>query len=186
VDSERGGGEMSESVLLKLTADIVSAHLKRNVLPAERLPELIREVHGALSRLGEVTAPAQTPMPAVPIRKSVHPDYLICLEDGKKLKLLRRHLKTAYNMTPEEYRAKWNLPPDYPMVAPNYAEHRSSLARQVGLGQKPQQRVESEPVEVEPETVQMESEEEAEPSAPAPKRRGRKPKQAASGGSRRG
>ncbi|MGC8476400.1 MAG: MucR family transcriptional regulator [Acetobacteraceae bacterium] len=120
--------------LLDLTARIVAAHVAANPLPAEALPKLIQSVHETLAALGGAPAAAERPAPAVPPRKSVFSDYIICLEDGKKLKMLRRHLKTAYNMTPEQYRERWGLTPDYPMVAPGYSERRSSLARQSGLG----------------------------------------------------
>ncbi|WP_144300016.1 MucR family transcriptional regulator [Elioraea rosea] len=127
----------SESNLLELTAEIVSAHVSNNSVPLSDLPGLIQQVYATLSGVGKVPAPAEKPQPAVPVKKSIHPDYIICLEDGKKLKMLKRHLKTAYNMTPEQYRERWQLPPDYPMVAPNYAKHRSSLAKKIGLGTKP-------------------------------------------------
>lgn len=122
--------------ILTLTADIVAAHVTNNEVAAEALPGLIREVYQALV---SVDAPAEETVelvPAVSVKQSIKPDYLVCLEDGKKLKMLRRHLKTAYNMTPEEYRARWNLPADYPMVAPNYAKQRSALAKKIGLGKK--------------------------------------------------
>ncbi|MCX7684007.1 MAG: MucR family transcriptional regulator [Acetobacteraceae bacterium] len=125
--------------LLALTAQIVSAHLSHNTVAAGEVPALIRDVHGTLAALASgaaPAAPAEKPTPAVPIKKSVHPDYLICLEDGKKLKMLKRHLKSAFNMTPEQYRERWGLPPDYPMVAPNYAARRSELAKKIGLGTK--------------------------------------------------
>ncbi len=124
--------------LLQLTAQIISAHVSHNSVPAEALGGLIREVY--LSLKGEPTADTkaqQRPEPAVSPSKSVLPDYIICLEDGKKLKMLRRHLKSAYGMTPEQYRERWNLRPDYPMVAPNYAQQRSNLAKKIGLGTKP-------------------------------------------------
>ncbi len=123
--------------LLDLTARIVAAHVAANPLPADALPGLIRSIHETLRTLDAAPSAAERPAPAVPPRKSVFPDYIICLEDGKKLKMLRRHLKTAYNMTPEQYRDRWGLTPDYPMVAPNYTERRSSLAKQIGLGTKP-------------------------------------------------
>jgi predicted transcriptional regulator len=104
------------------------------------LPQLIHEVFRTLSSVGTVPVALERPQPAVPVKKSVTPDYIICLEDGKKLKMLKRHLKTAYNMSPEEYRDRWGLPADYPMVAPNYAQHRSSLAKKIGLGTKPRKR----------------------------------------------
>ena len=122
--------------LLDLTARIVAAHVAANPLPADALPNLIRSVHETLRALDTAPSAATRPAPAVPPRKSVFPDYIICLEDGKKLKMLRRHLKTAYNMTPEQYRDRWGLTPDYPMVAPSYTERRSSLAKQIGLGTK--------------------------------------------------
>ena len=123
--------------VLELTAQIVSAHVSKNSVMPEALPGLIQEVYRALTGIGREVAPADKPQPAVPVKKSVFPDHIICLEDGKKLKMLKRHLKTAYNMTPEQYRERWGLPMDYPMVAPNYARHRSSLAKQIGLGTKP-------------------------------------------------
>jgi predicted transcriptional regulator len=121
--------------ILSLTVDIVASHVSNNSVPVSDLPILIAEVYSTLSGLGsEETQEEERPEPAVPIRKSVTPDHLICLEDGKKLKMLKRYLKTRYNMTPEDYRARWNLPADYPMVAPNYAEQRRSLAKKIGLG----------------------------------------------------
>lgn len=126
----------TEADLLGLTAQIVSAHVSNNPVPVAELSGLIQDVHRTLTSLGsEAPAPeAEKKLPAVPIKKSITPDYLICLEDGKKLKMLKRHLQTAYSMTPEQYREKWGLPPEYPMVAPNYAKHRSSLAKKIGLG----------------------------------------------------
>jgi predicted transcriptional regulator len=124
--------------LLALTTEIVSSHLSNNTIPAPEIPALIERIYKTLSGLGTDTpAPitnSERPQPAVPIRKSVMPDYIICLEDGKKLKMLKRHLKTAYSMTPEQYRERWGLPSDYPMVAPNYAKTRSRLAKDIGLG----------------------------------------------------
>ncbi|HEX8402480.1 MAG TPA: MucR family transcriptional regulator [Allosphingosinicella sp.] len=123
--------------LITLTADIVSAHVSNNSVSVNDLPNLIQNVHGALTGLGvEVEAPEIKPEPAVSVRSSVKPDYIVCLEDGKKLKMLKRHLMTHYQMSPEEYRSKWGLPADYPMVAPNYAEQRRSLAKKIGLGTK--------------------------------------------------
>ena len=123
--------------LLGLTAQIVSAHVSHNPVPAAELPGLIQEVFRTLAGVGSHPAPEpERPQPAVPIKKSITPGYLICLEDGKKLKMLKRHLMTHYQMTPEQYRAKWNLPADYPMVAPNYAEQRRTLAKKIGLGTK--------------------------------------------------
>jgi len=126
--------------LLALTAQIVAAHVSNNALPVGDLAGLIRDVHGTLAGLGHGAPPpasAEKPVPAVPVKKSITPGYLICLEDGKKLKMLRRHLKTSFNMTPEQYREKWGLAADYPMVAPEYAAKRSELAKQIGLGTKP-------------------------------------------------
>jgi len=121
--------------LLSLTTEIVAAHVSNNTVAVTDLPQLIEQVYKTLANVGVEPAPAvERPQPAVPIKKSVTPDYIICLEDGKKLKMLKRHLKTAYDMTPEEYRDRWQLPPDYPMVAPNYAKQRSKLAKQIGLG----------------------------------------------------
>jgi len=122
---------------LALTAQIVSAHVRHNSITTEALPALIKSVHAALTNMGGVPAEAPRAEPAVPIKKSVFPDYIVCLEDGKKLKMLKRHLQTAYGMTPDQYRAKWGLPANYPLVAPNYAEHRSTLAKSIGLGRKP-------------------------------------------------
>ncbi|EJL22221.1 MucR family transcriptional regulator [Novosphingobium sp. AP12] len=129
--------DMNET-LITLASDIVSAHVSNNSVAVEDLPTLITNVYGALAGLGG-TAPVveEKPEPAVSIRASVKPDYIVCLEDGKKLKMLKRHLMTHYNMTPEDYRARWNLPADYPMVAPNYAEKRRELAKKIGLGRKP-------------------------------------------------
>jgi len=123
--------------VLGLTAQIVSAHVSNNSVSPDALPSLIQEVYRTLAGVGRDAGEPERPQPAVPVKKSVFADYIICLEDGKKLKMLKRHLKTAYNMTPEQYRDRWGLPPDYPMVAPNYAKHRSSLAKKIGLGTKP-------------------------------------------------
>jgi len=120
--------------LLTLTTQIVAAHVANNSVTMDALPKLIHDVHRALSGVGDRTGLGARPEPAVPVKKSVMPDYVVCLEDGKKLKMLKRHLKTAYNLTPEQYRERWALPPDYPMVAPNYAKKRSSLAKKIGLG----------------------------------------------------
>jgi predicted transcriptional regulator len=126
--------EMSET-LITLTADIVSAHVSNNSVSVSDLPLLIHNVHNALTSLGDaLVEPEIKQEPAVSVRASIKPDYVVCLEDGKKLKMLKRHLMTHYQMTPEQYRAKWNLPADYPMVAPNYAEQRRSLAKKIGLG----------------------------------------------------
>lgn len=121
--------------LLALTTDIVSAHLANNQVAADEIPAIIQRVYRTLATVnGDGGVSAERPQPAVPIKKSVTPDYIICLEDGKKLKMLKRHLKTAYDMTPEDYRERWGLPADYPMVAPNYAKQRSRLAKEIGLG----------------------------------------------------
>ncbi len=126
--------------LLELTTEIVSAHVGNNSIALGDLPQLIQDVYKTLAIVGTTPAMPERPKPAVPIKKSVFPDFVVCLEDGKKLKMLKRHLKTAYNMTPDEYRARWGLPPEYPMVAPNYAKHRSALAKKIGLGTKPRKR----------------------------------------------
>ncbi|WP_158809616.1 MucR family transcriptional regulator [Beijerinckia sp. L45] len=123
---------------IELAADIVSAYVSNNSVPASDLPALIAEVHTALSRvMGSSTAPTVEALkPAVPAKKSITSEFIVCLEDGRKFKSLKRHLRTQYNMSPDEYREKWGLPPDYPMVAPNYAKARSNLAKQMGLGQQ--------------------------------------------------
>jgi predicted transcriptional regulator len=128
--------------VLQLTADIVASHVSNNTVALGDMPLLIKQVYDSLSGLGGETPPesAERPQPAVPIRKSVAPDYIICLEDGKKLKMLKRHLKTAYDMTPGQYRERWGLPADYPMVAPNYAAQRRDLAKKIGLGTAPRRR----------------------------------------------
>jgi predicted transcriptional regulator len=133
---------MSESATspnyIELCADIVSAYVSNNSVPAADLPSLLNSVYAALTKTaqGQQEEAKVELMPAVSVRKSVTPDYIICLEDGKKFKSLKRHLRSTYDMTPEQYRAKWNLPPDYPMVAPNYAKARSELAKTMGLGQQ--------------------------------------------------
>ena len=125
------------SEIIEMTADIVSAFVSNNSVPATDVPGLIQSVHRALSTVSTSDAPIEAAPrePAVPVKKSVNPDFIVCLEDGRKFKSLKRHLRTKYNMSPEEYRAKWGLPKDYPMVAPNYAKARSDLAKQMGLGQ---------------------------------------------------
>jgi predicted transcriptional regulator len=127
---------MAEDELLRMTADVVAAYVSNNTLATAQLGDVIHAVYNSLRALeGQVADPPAEPLkPAVPIRKSITPDYLICLEDGKKLKMLKRHLRSTYNLTPDEYRAKWGLPPDYPMVAPKYAEQRSEFAKKIGLG----------------------------------------------------
>ncbi|PSJ52214.1 transcriptional regulator [Mesorhizobium soli] len=127
-----------DNALVRLTSDVVSAYISNNAIPAASLPGLIAEIHASLSKLGrESVAPAdEAPKPAISVKKSVTDDYLICLEDGKQFRSLKRHLTTHYNLTPDEYRAKWGLPADYPMVAPTYAAARSTLAKKMGLGKK--------------------------------------------------
>lgn len=160
--------EMTEAsdteTLLTLTSEIVSAHVANNRVGVADVPALIRDVHAALAKLGQPTpAPeAEAQKPAVPIRSSIKPDYLVCLEDGKQLTMLKRYLMRTYGLSPSDYRAKWKLPPDYPMVAPNYAEKRRALANSIGLGRKR--------AAPPPEPAQA-----PEPAAP-PARRGRKPK----------
>jgi predicted transcriptional regulator len=122
--------------LLSMTTEIVASHVRNNTVAQGDIPELIRTVHAALSEVSTGTT-TERPNPAIAVRRSVTPDYIVCLEDGKKLKMLKRHLKTAYDMTPEEYRERWGLPADYPMVAPNYARQRSALAKKIGLGRRP-------------------------------------------------
>jgi len=131
--------QSAQASMLALTAQIVAAHVANNPVAADALPGLIQDVYRTLANIGGAPVPsaAERPAPAVPVKKSVFPDYLVCLEDGKKMKMLKRHLKTAYNMTPEQYRERWGLEPNYPMVAPNYARQRSSLAKSIGLGTKP-------------------------------------------------
>ena len=127
--------------LLELTTEIVSSHVTNNPIAVQDLPDLIRQVYNTLVTIDQAPASqSDRPQPAVPIKKSVTSDFIICLEDGRKLKMLKRHLKTAYNLTPEEYRERWGLPADYPMVAPNYARQRSDLAKKIGLGTKPRRR----------------------------------------------
>ena len=129
----------NSDALIELTADVVAAYVSNNPVPVGELPNLIADVHAALGRVGSVAEPVQVdkPKPAVNPKKSVHDDYIICLEDGKKFKSLKRHLRTAYNLSPEQYREKWKLSSDYPMVAPGYAAKRSALAKANGLGRKP-------------------------------------------------
>lgn len=160
--------ELDNSSLAELTADIVSAYVSKNAVRSNDLPVLISEVHAALAGLRsepKAAEPVEAPKPAVPIKKSITPDYLISLENGQKFRSLKRHLMTSYGMTPDDYRTKWGLPADYPMVAPNYAAQRSELAKSLGLGRKAGDEVEA-PAEPTPEP------------AAAPKKRGRKPKAA--------
>jgi predicted transcriptional regulator len=131
-----------ESSYIELTANIVSAYVSNHSVPSADIPALIGQVHAALKRVSgsQATAPAEPLKPAVPVKRSIAPDYIVCLEDGLKFKSLKRHLRTRYNMTPDQYRDKWSLPADYPMVAPNYAAARSQLAKQMGLGQQRRRR----------------------------------------------
>lgn len=134
---DRKTDEAATSDLLRLSADIVAAYVGQNAISAAAVPELIGKVHGALTGLGNTAQPAapkERQKPAVPIARSVQHDYIVCLEDGKKLKMLKRYLRAQYDMSPEDYRRKWGLPPDYPMVAPAYAARRSDFAKQIGLG----------------------------------------------------
>jgi len=140
--ANEGAGKASEQEMLRMTTEVVSAYVGNNMLPAAQIPEVIKTVFSSLAELtAHGGAGEQEPLkPAIPVRRSVTPDYIVCLEDGKKLKMLKRHLRTNYNMTPDEYRAKWGLPADYPMVAPNYAKQRSDFAKRIGLGRKTQGR----------------------------------------------
>jgi predicted transcriptional regulator len=137
--SEQLRSDVPDDALLRMTADIVSAYVSKNVLPAQQIPEVINTVYSSLTGLNSDIneVPSEPLKPAVPVRRSVTPDYIVCLEDGKKLKMLKRHLRSTYNMSPDEYRARWGLPPDYPMVAPNYAAQRSEFAKRIGLGRTP-------------------------------------------------
>lgn len=136
--------EIDRGELLALTTEIVASHVSNNDVPVSELPQLIKLVYGTLSDLsgdaGRAAAEEARPQPAVAIKKSVTPDYIVCLEDGKKLKMLKRHLMTSYKLTPDQYRQRWGLPADYPMVAPNYAKQRSQLAKKIGLGTRPRRR----------------------------------------------
>ena len=129
--------KLSSAALMRMTTEVVSAYVRNNSMAAAELTVVIRTVHDSLAALnGAETSKPEPQRPAVSVRRSVQPDFLVCLEDGKKLKMLKRHLRTTYGMTPEEYRAKWGLAPDYPMVAPNYAKQRSDFAKKIGLGRK--------------------------------------------------
>jgi predicted transcriptional regulator len=132
----------NSGTFIELTAEIVSAYVSNNSVPAGDLSSLINQVHAALTRVssGQSELPLEPLKPAISVKKSIAPDFIVCLEDGKKFKSLKRHLRTQYKMTPEQYREKWGLPPDYPMVAPNYAAARSELAKQMGLGQQRRRR----------------------------------------------
>jgi len=140
--SEESVENMSREDLLRMTTEVVSAYVGNNMVPSQQIPEVIKSVYGTLSGLEAPAAEAKAApqKPAVPLKKSITPDFLICLEDGKKLKMLKRHLRSTYNLTPDEYRAKWGLAADYPMVAPNYAKQRSAFAKKIGLGRKPRTR----------------------------------------------
>lgn len=127
----------SQNELLELTTEIVAAHVSNTSVSVDNLPALIQSVHGTLSALAAGGLPAEKPTPAVNPKKSIFPDYIVCLEDGKKLKMLKRHLMTSYGLTPEQYRERWGLAVDYPMTAPSYAKRRSQLAKKIGLGTKP-------------------------------------------------
>lgn len=133
--------EHSRHELLEMTTEIVASYAGNNSVPIDMIPDVIRSVHDALATASiDDQQKVETPKPSVSIRKSVQPDFIVCLEDGKKLTMLKRHLKTRFGMTPDEYRARWNLPADYPMVAPNYAAKRSELAKSIGLGKKQRKR----------------------------------------------
>lgn len=133
---EAVAAKVAEGDLLRMTTEVVAAYVGNNALTTAQLPEVINAVYASLRQLDGKSPEAkpEPQKPAVPVRKSIHPDYLVCLEDGKKLKMLKRHLRSTYNLTPDEYRSKWTLPPDYPMVAPNYAQQRSAFAKKIGLG----------------------------------------------------
>ena len=139
--SDNNNGEVSRDDVLRMTVDVVAAYLGNNQIATSQISDIILSVFNSLNTLDGAPseAVAVVPKPATPVRKSVTPDYIICLEDGKKLKMLKRHLRTTYNMTPDEYRTKWSLPADYPMVAPNYAQQRSDFAKRIGLGRKGQE-----------------------------------------------
>ncbi|MFW2828929.1 MucR family transcriptional regulator [Sphingomonas sp. ID0503] len=181
--------EVNNEALLTLTADIVAAHVANNTVSVTDLPGLIEKVHGALTGLGAPAAPEPVEQqPAVPVRSSIKPDYLVSLESGKKMKMLKRYLMNSYGMTPAEYRAKWKLPADYPMVAPNYAAQRKELAHKIGLGRKPKVEEAPQPAAAPARRARKpKAEADAPAAAPtpaaapaeAPKRRGRKPKAAA-------
>lgn len=134
--------QTNTSEIMQMAVDIVSAYVSNNTISATQVPEVINTVYASLLAIGEVgSGPAEALNPAVPVRRSITPDYLVCLEDGKKLKMLKRHIRAVYGLSPEEYRAKWGLPADYPMVAPNYAKQRSNFAKQIGLGRKKGEKV---------------------------------------------
>ena len=136
MSTETGAAQTSGEELLRLGVEIVAAYVSRNAVSAEAVPDIIRSVHAALHDLGRAPAPhvEERQKPAVPVNRSIQHDYIVCLEDGKRLKMLKRYLRSRYNLSPEDYRRRWNLPPDYPMVAPAYAARRSDFAKQIGLG----------------------------------------------------
>ncbi len=135
--ADQSSEQLPADDVLRMTADVVAAYVRNHSLATQDLPGIINTVHTSLTDISRNNAAAAVPLqPAVPIRRSVTPDYIVCLEDGRKLKMLKRHLRTSYNLTPDEYRTKWQLGPDYPMVAPNYAKRRSEFAKQIGLGHK--------------------------------------------------
>lgn len=129
--------KIENAEIMELTAEIIASYVSNNAVASADLPGVIQDVYKTMATLGTHAVQPERPKPAVSVKKSITPDYIVCLEDGKKLKMLKRHLKTSYNMSPEEYRERWGLSADYPMVAPNYAKHRSSLAKKIGLGTKP-------------------------------------------------
>ncbi len=140
--SEQATDRVPSAELLKMTAQVVAAYLGNNPLPTTEVAGVINAVHNSLAALSDGNDLQDEPQkPAVSVRRSVMPDYIVCLEDGKKLKMLKRHLRTSYDMTPDEYRAKWGLPADYPMVAPNYAKQRSDFAKKIGLGHSARRKV---------------------------------------------
>lgn len=134
--SNEQASAMAEEDMLRMTTEVVSAYVGNNSLPAAQIPDVIKTVYSSIASLNQEAEAKEAPKPAVAIRNSIKPDYIVCLEDGKKLKMLKRHLRTTYDMTPDEYRAKWGLPADYPMVAPNYAKQRSEFAKKIGLGRR--------------------------------------------------
>jgi predicted transcriptional regulator len=130
-------GRISDEEMLRMTTSVVSAYVGNNSLPPAQIPDVIKTVYGSLTSLSRAGGGGrEAPKPAVPVKRSVTPDYIVCLEDGRKLKMLKRHLRTTYNMTVDDYRQKWGLPVDYPMVAPNYAKQRSAFAKRIGLGRR--------------------------------------------------
>jgi predicted transcriptional regulator len=129
-------GRLSDEEMLRMTTSVVSAYVGNNSLPPTQIPDVIKTVYGSLTGLSRIAGGREAPRPAVPVKRSVTPDFIVCLEDGRKLKMLKRHLRTTYNMSVDDYRQKWGLPVDYPMVAPNYAKQRSAFAKRIGLGRR--------------------------------------------------